>query len=335
MKRLFGIFIFISTLVACEGMKPDKDKSSLPNSSGKYGEVLIVVDTVYESAKTGEALDQIFNKALIGMPQQESQFRASTVPPKAFKSILRRSRNILKLSIGKNKKTAIKIERDVWAKNQLLIQITAGSDEDASRILNKNLTTIRSYFNEEEITRLQKQNRIKPQKKLMTKMMKNHQLSILVPPGYVEMAKDSTGFWLKKEKTIGQHQVLQGISVYYYPYESKMAFDNQQVVVARDVFTKEHIQGYRDSSYMEVYKDYRPDELEINLNGNYAVEYRGLWRMENDFMGGPFLHYTLIDEVRNRVINLDGFVFAPKFNKREYLRELEAIMKTIQVSKED
>jgi hypothetical protein len=53
--------------------------------------------------------------------------------------------------------------------------------------------------------------------------------------------------------------------------------------------------------------------------------------MENDFMGGPFLHYTLVDEKNNRVIELDAFVFAPKFDKREYLRELEAIVKTVRI----
>ena len=104
-------------------------------SSGKYGEVLIVVDTLYENRKTGKVLEEIFFKPLEGLPQQESQFRASTVPPKAFKSILKRSRNILKLSIGKGKKTAINITEDVWAKDQLMLKITAASDEDAANYI--------------------------------------------------------------------------------------------------------------------------------------------------------------------------------------------------------
>lgn len=331
-KESFIITCLISfSFWACEGDTSLSSKSSLPTSSGKYGEVLIVVDTVYENGKTGEAINEIFFKALDGMPQQEAQFRASTVPTKAFKSILKRSRNILKLSIGKGKKTAINIEEDVWAKDQLMLKITAASDGDAARILEKNTATIRNYFNEKEIDRLQKQYSGKPQKEIMQNIKDSFALTVTVPPGFVEMAKAKNGFWLKKEKTIGQHQVLQGISIYTYPYDSDSVFTNNSMIDQRDLFTSENIQGSRDSSFMAVYREYVPKRQEINLNGLYAVEYRGLWNMKNDFMGGPFLHYTLVDEKNKRVIHLDGFVFAPKFNKREYLRELEAIMKTINI----
>jgi len=255
-----SFLVIVALAFACGNVKVDK--ASLPNSSGKYGEVLVVVDTTYENRKTGEQLEQIFYKAMDGMPQQEAMFRMSTVAPRGFQSILKRSRNVLKLSIGNGKKTDINIERDVWAKNQLLIQITAASDEDAARILEKNTKTIRDYFNEEELKRLKEQYSIKPQD---------------------------------------------------------------------DLITGKYIQGARDNSYMQVYEEYSPETQEINLNGSYAMEYRGLWNMANDFMGGPFLHYTFVDEKNNRVVNLDAFVFAPKFNKREYLRELEAILKSVKL----
>ncbi|MEQ8625012.1 MAG: DUF4837 family protein [Vicingaceae bacterium] len=325
-----GSFLLIVALAfACGNVKVDK--ASLPNSSGKYGEVLVVVDSSFENRKTGEQLEQIFYKAMVGMPQQEAMFRMSTVAPRGFQSILKRSRNVLKLSIGKGKKTDIIIERDVWAKNQLFIQITAASDEDAARILEKNRKTIRDYFNEEELKRLKEQYSIKPQDDLISGMEEKHQLSLLVPPGFIKVDDFSNGFWLKKEKSIGEHQVIQGLSVYYSPYDQDSVFKTSYMVELRNVFTEKYIQGVRDSSYMQVYGEYLPETQEINLNGSYAVEYRGLWNMTNDLMGGPFLHYTFVDEENNRVINLDGFVFAPKFNKREYLRELEAIMKSVKV----
>ena len=162
-------------------------------------------------------------------------------------------------------------------------------------------------------------------------MEEKHQLSLLVPPGFIKVDDFSNGFWLKKEKSIGEHQVIQGLSVYYSPYDQDSVFNTSNMVELRNLFTEKYIQGVRDSSYMQVYGEYLPETQEINLNGSYAVEYRGLWNMTNDLMGGPFLHYTFVDEENNRVINLDGFVFAPKFNKREYLRELEAIMKSVKV----
>ena len=267
-----------------------------------------------------------------GLPQQEAQFRVSKVGQKNFKSILKRSRNILNLSIGKGKKTAFNIEEDVWAKDQFMIQITAASDTDAARVLKKNKQTIRDYFNEKEIARLKKQYAKKPQKKLMELVKDSAGVELLIPPGFVKMAETKNGLWLKKEKQIGEHLILQGLSVYTQSYNQDSVFSNSEMINSRNLFTSKSIQGSRDSSYMVVFDEYTPNTKEINLNGLYAVEYRGLWKMKNDFMGGPYLHYTFVDEDKEQVVHLDGFVYAPNFNKREYLRELEAILKTAKVT---
>jgi len=80
---------------------------------------------------------------------------------------------------------------------------------------------------------------------------------------------------------------------------------------------------------MVSYSEYTPVEREINLKGLYAKELRGLWQMEGAFMGGPYLSYSLVDEKNNRVITIDSYVYSPKFDKREYLREMEALALTI------
>ena len=213
-----------------------------------------------------------------------------------------------------------------------MIQITAASDTDAARILSKNVQTIRDYYNEKELVRLKKQFKGKPLKDIMDSVAKQYQVEMVIPPGFVQMAKNKNGFWLKKEKSIGQHQIMQGICVFIRPYVSDSVFSNESMILNRNAFTSEMIQGTPDSSYMVVYEEYRPETKEVNLNGVYALEYRGLWNMVKDFMGGPFLHYTLVDEKNNRVVELDAFVFAPKFNKREYLRELEAVLNTVKVN---
>ena len=59
------------------------------------------------------------------------------------------------------------------------------------------------------------------------------------------------------------------------------------------------------------------------------MEIRGLWRMENDFMGGPFISLTCLDEKNNTLITAEGYVFAPQFDKLLYLHEVEAMVKSI------
>jgi hypothetical protein len=70
---------------------------------------------------------------------------------------------------------------------------------------------------------------------------------------------------------------------------------------------------------------------EMAKNSTYMVEMRGLWKLENAFMGGPFISHTMLDEKNNRVITVEGFVYAPSLDKRNYVRELEAILQTLEV----
>lgn len=329
--RVIFILTFIFTLSSC--IKKEGDKSMLPTSSGKYGEVLVVLDTALERGALSEAINSIFNKALDGMPQKEAAFRMSTVDNKAFLSILKRSRNVLKLIVDSKHKTKIQLIEDVWAKDQFVIRIFAPNQEKATSLLQKNEQTIRDYFNEKEKERLGKQFKKSLQLDLMDTVKQRLGVKLNIPPAFITMSKRKNGIWFKKEKKIKDHQIVQGLMIYTHPYNSDSTFSVEQMVNFRDDFTKENVQGTLENSYTKVYEEYKAVSKEINLNGVYAMEYRGLWNAKNDFMGGPFLHYTLVDEKNNRVINIDGFVYAPKFNKREYLRELEAICFSLKFEK--
>lgn len=310
----------------------DGGKETLPSSSGKYGEVLVVVDTSFLKGPIGQKINEIFLKALDATPQKEASFRMSTVDPYDFKSILKRSRNLLRVNLDPKSQNKVKVDRDVWASDQLLINISADSEESALRILEKNEQTIRDYFNQEELKRLLKQFKGKPNNELMAEIKERYNVGILIPPAYLMMENDSASFWIKKEKTIGEHQIIQGLIVYSHPYISDSTFSANYMTEQRNTATKRMVQGTRDSSFMQVYSEFQPISRELNLDNKYTVMYKGLWNMKNDFMGGPFIHYTLVDEKRNRVIDIDGFVYAPKFNKREYLRELEAMISTLKLN---
>lgn len=333
MARQLQTLALLFSLLAIVACQPNGQyaESVLPESSGKYGEVLVVVDSSLENGPIGEQLEKIFYKALEATPQREASFRMSTVHPFAFKSILKRSRNLLKIDVDPKNKNQIKIDRNVWAKDQLLINVSAKSGQAALRMLIKNEQGIRDHFNEEELKRLSAQFSIQPNKDLIEEVKTNYGLSILIPPAFVMMENNENSFWIKKEKSIGEHQIIQGLLFYKRPYTSDSTFSVNYLMDGRDAYTSTMVRGFRDSSYMQVYREFTPISTELSLDDKYAVEYRGLWNMKNDFMGGPFIHYTLVDQDNQIVIDIDGFVYAPKFNKREYLRELEAIIKSMKL----
>ena len=59
------------------------------------------------------------------------------------------------------------------------------------------------------------------------------------------------------------------------------------------------------------------------------METRGLWKMEHDAMGGPFVSHSRVDTLNNRVVVAEGFVYAPEKMKRGLIRRLEAALYTL------
>jgi hypothetical protein len=46
-------------------------------------------------------------------------------------------------------------------------------------------------------------------------------------------------------------------------------------------------------------------------------------------MGGPFYSFSFINSDQTAVVTVDGFVYAPEEYKRDYLREVESIVKSL------
>ena len=106
----------------------------------------------------------------------------------------------------------------------------------------------------------------------------------------------------------------------------------------RDSITQLYIEGPKPSnnlrSYMQVYDGLPLATQNITLNNKFGYEVKGWWDMKNGTMGGPFVSTAYVDEIRGRVLVVDAFVFGPNFNKRRFIKELEAICLTLKSAEE-
>jgi hypothetical protein len=91
------------------------------------------------------------------------------------------------------------------------------------------------------------------------------------------------------------------------------------------------VPGQFENTYMITEHLYEPIMKKVTIDGKNAIETRGLWIVKNDFMGGPFLSYTFPDKKNNRLIIIEGFSYSPSVKKRDFVFELEAILKTIEI----
>jgi hypothetical protein len=95
------------------------------------------------------------------------------------------------------------------------------------------------------------------------------------------------------------------------------------------------IPGPTDGSYMTTEK--RVDQVYnvIEHNKNYASEMRGLWRLEGDFMGGPYISLAELDASNQRVVVAFGYVYAPSKDKRNLLQQVEAMIYSMKFNNQD
>ena len=72
-------------------------------------------------------------------------------------------------------------------------------------------------------------------------------------------------------------------------------------------------------------------EILRDMSNVTALETRSLWKIEDAFMSGPFVNFCFVDKTNRRLFVAEGFVYAPSESKRDYMFELETMMRSISV----
>ena len=123
---------------------------------------------------------------------------------------------------------------------------------------------------------------------------------------------------------------IQNICIYSYPYVSQKVFNRGVYIALRDSFMGANIPGELEGSVMSTNRDFVTVE-NMQIQGHYVQEARGFWEMTKDVMGGPFVAHSQVDTINNRVIVVEGFVYAPDKMKRTMMRRLEAALYTLKL----
>ena len=101
-------------------------------------------------------------------------------------------------------------------------------------------------------------------------------------------------------------------SVYSVPYTDQNIFTLEGAVAVRDSVMGANIEGSDSTQHMETNRNVvLPEYKALNVGGHYVGELRGMWRMRNGLMAGPFICHIRLDEVNKRVVLAEGFCYAP------------------------
>lgn len=328
MKKVkITVFIFTILAYACS----DRERTPLlPTIAGRAGDVTLVVNDAEWDTEVGEEFRRIFNSGYQMLPQYEPIFNIIHVTHETFGNVFKSQRNIVIAEIlPRHKKPRITVAKDIWAKPQIVISLYGPDDKAIISLLKKHERKIVEMLEDIERKRLMDIYMKNQNMATSLKLQDKHQISMNIPEGY-EIDVDSSDFmWLSQETG----SKVQGILIYHYNYTDENTFTLEYLVSQRDKFLKKYLKGTVKGSYMTTEKEFLPVFSEYSLQGErYVAELRGLWKMaEGISMGGPFISITTLDKTRNRIITVEGFVYAAGFNKRNLVRQAEAIIYSLDI----
>jgi len=302
------------------------------NISGKANELIVVISDDSWDGEPGELLRTTLAQSYVGLPQDEPIFKLINIPHAGFKNIFRSTRNIIQTSISSNVDSAgVAMKDDVWAYPQATVEIKAKNAQQFAEIFNENSSKILSYFLAAEKERLTMNYKKYYEKTVFNALNTDFGITMNVPPGFAIARQKENFIWFRYETP----DIAQGIALYTFPYASDSTFTLDYLVAKNDSVLEINIPGPTDGSYMAIEK--RLDQVYniLEHNKNYASEMRGLWRTENDFMGGPYISLAELDATNQRVVVAFGYVYAPSKNKRNLLQQVEAMIYTLKFNQQD
>ena len=304
----------------------------MPNASGLPYEMLVVMDDAQWDRPLGRAVFNVLDSDVPGLPQSERSFRISRVAPDGFNSnMFRIMRNVIKVDIQNiYTQPKFKFARNVYSYPQMIMTLQAPDEESLTEYINNNQQSIIDFFTKAEMNREIENLRERHNPEVSRLAEEILDVDIWVPWELNKFKRGKDFLWASTN--VGKKDM--NLVLYSYPYTDKNTFTLDYFLQKRDSVMKANIPGGPKGSYMTTNHDYVYVE-DGTVRGKYAQIARGLWRIQGDRMGGPFVSHSRVDEANGRVVVAEAFIYAPESLKRDLLRRMEAALYTLQLPQQE
>jgi hypothetical protein len=352
--------VLVPVLSACED-------DYRPRAIGKEGEVTVVMDSSHWTGSVGDALRGNVTPWVETLPVSERYFQIrhlELTSERTYESIqdLKNVVVVAPLSDSTNEasflrrrlsdqareaieggQVAVVDKPNLWRRSQRVYFVTAATPDALADALQEQGSTIRSTFQEVTLQRMKKEMYdTDRQYAVEDSLMARHGFALNVQNTF-QVAVDTTTasggvVWLRRLLAKTRREFL----VYYLDDASPSRLTPEWVHATQDSLTRKYMQGNVAGFVRTDYR--RPlDTEQISFLDRYGYKVEGLWRMvvptgDDEFRsagsGGPFVTYAFYDQAQDRIYLLTGSVFAPGFDKLQFVRQMEVMARTFRTRAE-
>ncbi|MEM6718230.1 MAG: DUF4837 family protein [Bacteroidota bacterium] len=326
MKKLY-VFLFVLALFsACEDPN-DKAVAEqyLPLSAGRVNMVAVIMDSDQWKGKVGDSIRSIYGAPTDGLPMEEPLFSLKQINPELFQGPIKHYRSVLMINSSEEKK--YKVGKNLYAKPQKIIYVS-GTDDEIVEQLSANANASIKTFKDNELVSKQRfiNNALSDDKTLE----ETFGISMNIPSVYKMVKKEDNFVWYERKVKNGTMNII----AYAMPYGSIPKNDTtvDAIIKMRDSIGEAYVPGHDpETMYMITEKAYAPYLYYAKVDNKFAFETKGMWEIFGYQMAGPFINYAVEDEANNRLMVVEGFTFAPSEDKRDFMFEIEAILKSLKI----
>lgn len=330
MTRLIALLSLVIIFSSCENSA--SRKNTLPGKTGNPNEILLVAPDQIWKTSAGDAFKELMNKIQFGLPQDELMFQNIEVKESGFNDFWTTHRNIIRVIIDKSREEGVSVKREVYARQQLYTVVNIHDMDNLKKVLQPNIEQLLSLYYEEEIKRLIERNKYFGSKETNEKVAEITDLNLIIQKDFFIAKQEKDFLWLRleREKPLGgyQHQISQGLMIYWRPYTDTLDFSDSSLLAWKSDINRKFVEGPSNSVMTISDRMILPKTKFIIFNDQTAKEIRGLFRMEGYIMGGPFYSLAFYNPENGRQYMVEGFVYAPQFDKLKFVREIEAMVRS-------
>ncbi len=325
MKKL-QVLALLSLTLLVNSCKDSNRNDYKPNSVGAINSLAVVMDNELWKGKVGDEVRKHFAAPVVGLIWDEPLFTIQHLPPSVFTGTTRYRRSTL--YVQKDSLDIAHVKTDMYATPQKVAVIKGRTEDEIIENLSEKSSQIIAEFKNLEVKEAQKRFLRSLNKEQV--LQEEFGVSLTIPSIYKVGKHEDNFVWIDRQVPKGTMNII----AYEAPYNS---FSNDSTLVRdiirmRDSIGSKYIPGPDvpgKRTHMRTEPAFSPSVYHTTIIGKNVIEIRGIWDIKNYPMAGPFVTYIIDDEENSRKMVLEGFTFAPATEKRDYMFELEAILKTL------
>ena len=351
LQRL-GVFLSFLFLLGCSA-EVRKQLEPRATAFGPLNQLVVVAEGSIWESPIRDTVDYYFSSAYPVLPQPEPIFDLKYFSPEDLLAIKERQQlrayliladlrdrnsvgtKLLLKDVGEEKvnealrekgyKTSIGLDK--WADGQILVYMFADGHDKLVQNIKENFAAVIRRIREVDQEKIAAGVYLGGVNgSLKSELRGALGVDLKVPSDYFMALQEGNFAWIRKEAP----EVSSNLMMLKVPYRDQQQLTKGGLKILQDSLGRKYVSSEIPDTYMKVNDIDLPMLVETTtLNNYFALEGRGIWEMENDYMGGHFVSYLIHNPNTNELLLLYGFLYAPGEDKREYMQQLEHVMHTI------